>query len=199
MTSIPLTVTAFLSTPVIGVDRAPIMLDAPLSYAYVQRAARDGQQLPAITDQFAADFPLPLDRWHEYGTWGWCTSRGLFGGMTHVAAQVRRKPAVDAMARYTPDRTHHAGLGPTKARDATLSAVLTDTMTWHVLATDRADLEDLLGLVDNIGARHRNNFGHVSRWLVEPGRDRDAWCDRPWPPAFAARAPYWHPTRRVQC
>ena len=101
------------------------------------------------------------------------------------------------MARYTGDRAHHAGLGPTKARDTTLSAVLATHITWQVLATDRGDLEDLLALVTNLGGRHRNDFGHVARWTVEASQDRDGWQHRPMPPAFAARAPYWHPSRRT--
>ena len=193
----PLTVTADLSTPLIGVDRSPMMLDAPLSWAYAERARSRGEKLPPLTTASAADFPLPLDRWQEAGTWGWCTSAGEMEIAAHVAAQIRRKPATHAMARYTSDRAHHAGLGPTKARDTTLAAVLATHITWQVLATDRADLEDLLALVTNLGGRHRNDFGHVSRWVIEPGLDPEAWRDRPMPPVAAARAPYWHPARRI--
>ena len=194
---IALCVTAHLGTPVIGIDTRAMMLDAPLSWAYAQQALAAGEELEPVTRQHAPDFPLPLARWEQAGTWGWCTSAGQLDIAAHVAAQIRRKPATHAMARYTADRANHAGLGPTKARDTTLAAVLATHITWQVLATDRADLEDLLALVTNLGGRHRNDFGHVSRWVIEPGHNPEAWRDRQMPPVAAARAPYWHPARRI--
>lgn len=65
--------------------------------------------------------------------------------------------------------------------------------------TRTTELLDLLALVTHLGARHRNGFGAVSRWSVEPGGDADAWRDRPMPPEHPSRAPYWHPGRRAPC
>ena len=195
--SIPVVVAAHLSTPTIGVDRWPMMLDAPLAWAWAERAKAAGTPLPPLTDRFAADFPLPLDRWEQSGTWGWCASQAVWNIRQYVAAQVRRKPATAAMARYGTDRKHHAGLGPTKARDTTLDAVLADRAVWHAVTTDPDELADLLAHVTNLGARHRNDFGHVTRWTITPTTDRDGWRDRPMPPDHPARAPYWHPTRRT--
>lgn len=193
----PLVVTAHLSTPVIGVDRAPLMLDAPLAWAYADRAHGRGDRIPPITDTLAVDFPLPLAR-HDVGdTWVWCTSAGVVEIAAWTGVQIRRKPATDAMARFATDRKHHAGLGPYKARDTTLSAVLARTITWECLATDRDDLLDLLGHVVNLGGRHRNDFGHVESWTIAASTRPDGWMDRPMPPEYPARAPYWHPTRRA--
>lgn len=201
MTPQPVIVTAYLSTPVIGVDRAPMMLDAPLSWAYAERAKAAGETLPPITSDFAADFPLPLATWGHYpdGIWGWCTSQATWDIRQYVAAQFRRKPAIAAMSRYSPDRKHHAGLGPTKARDTTMSAILAAQATWRAVCTDRDDLTDLLRYVTNLGGRHRNDFGHVTRWTVADSTDPDGWRDRPMPdthPHMAVRTPYWHPTRK---
>ena len=200
MTSAPLLVEAHLSTPVIGVDRQPMMLDAPLSWAYAARAGASGERLPALTNQFAADFPLPLDRWEQDAVWGWCTSRATWDIRQYVAAQIRRKPATDAMTRYTPLRKHHAALGPTKARDTTIDALLATSVSWRVLCTNRDDLENLLTLVTNLGGRVRNNFGHVTSWTITDDTDRDGWRDRPMPTPgveIAVRAPYWHPSRKI--
>lgn len=193
---IPLTVTAHLSSPVLGLDRQPMMLDAPLSWAYAARAHGRGDRIPPITDTFAVDFPLPLDRSDVGPDWVWCTSAGVLDVVAWTAVQVRRKPATDAMARYAKDRKHHVGLGPYKARDTTLGAILARSIVWHVNATDRAELEALLVLVTDLGARHRNSFGHVDRWTIEDGHDPDAWRARPMPPEHPARAPYWHRGRR---
>ena len=57
--SIPVVVTAHLSTPTIGVDRWPMMLDAPLAWAWAERAKAAGTPLPPLTDGFAADFAGP--------------------------------------------------------------------------------------------------------------------------------------------
>lgn len=194
---IPLTVTARLSTPIVGVDRHPVMLDAPLAWAYAERAKGRGEALPPLTASYAADFPLPLERHDAGDTWVWCTSQGRMAIRAWTGVQVRRKPATDAMSRYAPDRKHHAGLGPYKARDTTLSAVLADEIVWEALVTDKDELCDLLGHVVNLGGRHRNDFGHVSEWHIAASATPDGWRDRPMPPDHPARAPYWHPSRKA--
>ena len=56
----PLTVTADLSTPLIGVDRSPMMLDAPLSWAYAERARSRGEKLPPLTTALARASSTPI-------------------------------------------------------------------------------------------------------------------------------------------
>lgn len=201
--SVPLTVTARLDTLSVGLGRRPLMLDGPLAWAYSQRALSTGEQLEPITEAHAMDFPLPLERVDVAGTWVWATSQADLDIAAHAAIQVRRKPATQAMARYSTDRAHHSGLGPYKARDATLPAEIVLTATWHVLCTDRGDLEDLLRMVTHLGARHRNGQGHVATWDIDEGEDVDAWRRRPMPsqsgPVMGIRAPYWHPSRRSPC
>ena len=106
------------------------------------------------------------------------------------------------MARFGADRRMHLGLGPHKARDAMVPAVWAPVIEWHVEAVDQDDLESLLTLITHLGARHRNGFGTVQSWRIEPGA-ANAWRDRPMPhpsgiPA-GVRAPYHHHTRRVPC
>lgn len=199
--STPKTITAHLSSAIIDMDR--IMLDGLLSWAYVELAKADGRHVPRITPQFAADFPLPLDRWEEHGTWGWCCSEGSEDVVSWTTVEIRRKPATDAMARYATDRKHHAGLGPMKARDTSLPGRLVRTITWEALVTDEAELERLLAAITCISARWRNGFGRVEKWTIEPSTNMDAWRRRPMPSPGGVltpiRPPYWHPTRKVPC
>jgi hypothetical protein len=196
--STPLLVTARLDTPSVGLDRHPLMLDGPLSWAYAMHALAHNLPLERVTKLYAPDLPLPLDRWEQDGTWGWCTSRARFTVEAYTAIQIRRKPATQAMARYSPDRKHHAGLGPMKARDTTLQAAWIRRIEWDVLATDPTELAALLQHITHMGERHRNGLGHVTKWTIAPSHQPDAWRDRPMPgDGQPMRAPYWHPSRRV--
>ena len=197
----PVTITARLGSTWIA-GRSADCLDGPLAWAWAHRALAQGVSLaPLRNDVEPADFPLPLATWEQDGTWGWRVSRALPQVVGHTAVQVRRKPAVQAMARYAPDAKHHAGLGPYKARDATLPGTVAAAITWHADATDIDDLHDLLRHVTHLGARHRNGHGLVLDWTVTDGPP-DGWRDRPWPDPdgpqmLRPRAPYWHALGRV--
>lgn len=187
------TITAHLDAPIIG---PPPILDGPLAWAWVQLEQAAGRTLPPITDTECPDADLPLGRWQHAGTWGWRVSAPAGDPAHHTAVEIRRKPAVIPMARYAPDREHHSGLGPMKARNTTLAATWYSTLSWHAEVTDRADLEALLSAITHLGGRHRNGFGHVTSWTVDDG-PADGWSRRPMPPDHPARAPYWHPSRRA--
>lgn len=198
----PTTITAHLTSPIVGMDR--IMLDGPVAWAWVVLAKGQGRTVPAITPTFAPDFPLPFCRWESNGTWGWCVSEGTEDVVSWTTAQIRRKPNVTAMARYTTDKKHHAGLGPFKARDVAIPGRVVKTVTWEALVTDTDELGRLLREVTNLSARWRNGFGQVSKWEMCRSADRDGWQARPLPSAdgtreIPIRPPYWHPTRRTLC
>lgn len=202
MTTTPLEITATIDGLLLGYDRYPVMLDAPLAWAANEYHITKGRPPAPLTATYAHDFPLPLARWEQGGTWGWCSSRATMDLVGYTGVQVRRKPAVEAMARYGRDRKHHAGLGPTKARNATLTAAMVRSVTWQADVTDRGMLERLLSYVTHLGARHRNGFGSVLEWRISEGQP-DGWQDRPMPypdgVPFGVRAPYWHPSRRHPC
>ena len=202
---IDLQVTAYLDTPVIG-TLSP--LDAPLSYAAYQRAVRDGRPLPPMTDEYVTDFPLPLSRWEREGVWGWCTSDAIVSIHDFsTSVEIRRKPATREMARFTKAKDHHSGLGAMKARNTVLSADYYRELDWLVACDDQAQADallDLLGDVTNLGARHRNGFGHVQKWELRPLKYTDMIWEkrRPMPtpdgPVMRRpRAPYHHPSGRV--
>ncbi|MCO6684750.1 hypothetical protein V7G09_04820 [Cutibacterium avidum] len=190
-------ITAHLDTSVVGLEEHPTMLDGPLSWAWAMRARAHGQPIEPITPTHAPDFPLPLRRWELGGTWGWQVSCAHYAEPLHTSTDIRRKPATQAMTFLTHDAKVHLGLGPRKARNVIRSAAITDQIWWDAEVTDVDDLADLLRLVTHIGARHNAGHGHVTAWTIE---HRDGgWDDRPFPPQEAARAPYWHYTRRTSC
>lgn len=174
-------------------------LDAPLSWGWIQRRKERREPAPPLTATFAPDLPLPLARHDLADTWIWRTSRAHWEIAQQITINVRRKPATAAMARYGKDRKHHAGLGPYKARDAILPGVAAREVWWDADVTDPDELADLLRHITHLGPRHRNGFGHVAEWRVDPG-DADGWADRPMPTKTSPitegiRSPYWHPSR----
>lgn len=196
-----LVVEATLDTPTVGVVEKDFMLDGPLSWAAAMAAHARGEQIEPITNDFAPDFDLPLQKWHEGGTWGWCTSRGIYEPASYTTIEIRRRPATGEMSRFTVERSHHAALGPYKARDTTVPAAWIREIKWYVLCTDRDALTELLGTVTHLGRHAAIGLGHVTSWRVTPCGNRDAWRERPMPGGAqprAFRAPYWHATRKVQ-
>lgn len=201
--SSPLLVTAHIDGPCVGLVEQPVMLDGPLAWAAWQRVVAAGEPLRPIDRDAAADFPLPLERWERGDTWGWCTSAADVQVLAYSGAELRRKPATGPMARFTADRSHHQGLGPYKARDTTAAFAWISTAIWHVLATDRSDIEALLAPVTHLGKHHRLGFGQVRFWTVEDDPEAQAWRRRPLPGPggriMGVRAPYWHPSRQAEC
>lgn len=193
------TITAHLDTPIIG-QVGP--LDGPLSWAAAQDAISRGVILDPITDEHCTDMDLPLGTWTRGDYWGWCVSSPVGEPVHHSATEIRRKPPALAMAAYTTAREHHNGLGPMKARNVTLATTHYQQITWHADVTDRGRLEHLLRHVTHLGARHRNGFGHVTRWEITDGPEGE-WEQRPMPATdgqlMRVRAPYWHPTERTTC
>lgn len=198
----PLVVTATLDTPSVGLIERPVMLDGPLAWAAAMAARAGGHPIDPITPDRAPDLALPLARWEQAGTWGWCTSQASLDVTAYTATEIRRRPATGPMTRYTGERKHHTGLGPYKARDVTVAAAWVRSATWHVRATRRDALEDLLALITHLGKHSNIGHGHVAAWHVEPDPVPDAWRDRPLPvigaPRQAYRPPYHHPTRQIE-
>lgn len=216
----PVRVVARLGEPVIGIDGHGMHLDGPVSWgAYQEWVAEHGHDaLPAMSDNAAVDFALPLATWtaaapegvHDLAraadpgqVWGWACSRAHYTAAGHTTIPVRRRPAVDEAARYATDRKWHLSAGPLKARDTPHPAVLVDQVTWWALADPEA-LQHLLGRVHALGRHGRHGHGRVLAWTVtvdEAARTR--WRERAWPDPGGLpdgiRAPYHHRTRRMPC
>lgn len=189
-----LAITARLGSPVIELDRRPLMLDGPLAWATAQL---DGWT--ALLSEIP-DLELPLERWDEGDTWGWCVSRAEYEAVVYTSVDVRRKPDLTAFARYTTDRKFHAALGPHKARDVTFAATWVRTLTWQAEVIDQGRLQALLDVITGIGKLAAHGYGRVLTWELTPGREM-GWRERPMPSTHGTgrsyRAPYHRPERQV--
>lgn len=215
----PVRVTAHMAEPVIGLAEHPCVLDGPAQAGAYTLALAAGADLPPLTRDWALDFAMPVATWTAAPSrpdadarlhaadaglvWGWACSRALYDSDEDTVAQVRRKPAVDAMVRYSPERRFHAGLGPHKARDTVYPAVFARRVEWFALA-DPAGLARILEQVTHLGAGRVRGHGRVMSWQVQADpAAAELWRQRPWPdPAGAPgaiRAPYWHPSRAMPC
>lgn len=186
----PVAVTARLATPAVGIDTHPLHLDGPVSWgAYQSHLHEHGHAALPPIDQGPVDFDLPFATWTRDGTWGWACSRAIYEPQGWTTTAMRRRPAVDQMARYAPDKKHHLAAGPMKARDTPLPAVIVDHITWYALARPD-DLRALLDRVISIGRLGRHGHGRIQEWTVTAHDDRNAWTNRAWPPDEPPRAPY---------
>jgi len=195
----PLEVVATINGPTVGVVENPTMLDGPLSWAAWQHAASTGAEIPPIE----GDFDLPLEKWGDQdGIWGWCTSAASVKVESWSGAELRRRPAVEQMSRFTTASSHHSALGPYKARDSITAVAWVSTITWQVDATNVGRFHALLALITHVGKNHSIGFGHVTSWKTVPG-PRRGWEDRPMPSAegqtMGVRAPYWLFSRKHTC
>jgi hypothetical protein len=216
----PVTVTARLSEPVIGLGAHPAHLDGPAAFsAFLSWTDALGRH--SLTDpddpERCEDFALPFATWtapapgavHPLAlaagdalVWGWACSRAVFEAAAHSTVQVRKHPETGVAARYARDARWDIGGGPLKARDVPFGADLVREVRWHALA-DPGPLLALLRRVRHLGRLGGHGNGRVLRWDIEEHRDRDAWRDRVLPLAGgvpgSVRAPYWHPSRRMPC
>ncbi len=215
----PLRITAMMAEPIAGWDAHGGHLDGPLSWgAFLAYEATHGRHsLPAMGPDSAVDFALPLATWtrpapdsvHPLAinaaeeVWGWACSAARYETTAMTKIEVRRKPAAEAMARWTKDRKHHIATGPLKARDGVVPAIVTPEIVWWALGAPDM-IRDILARVTHLGRHTRHGHGRVLSWDVtvdEAARER--WQRRVWPdPAGASegiRAPYHHPSRKMPC
>jgi hypothetical protein len=215
---VPLLVTARLAEPV--VSTADLLVgDGPLSWA-AYLAARDAHAVlpPLSPGNPPVDFALPVATWtrpapegthpsllNEAGeVWGWAVSRGDWRPVAWTTAHTRKVPPVKEHARFAQDNRFHAALGPHKARNVPHPAAWADIIQWRLLGRPDPLIELLLRL-KGVGRLTRHGWGRIHSVRVEPcAGPRDGWMDRPLPdPAGtvveSARAPHWHPLRRVRC
>lgn len=214
----PVRVLARLAEPVVCLAEHDTPLDGPASFAMFHTALGARVPLPP-PGTWSIDFALPLATWTApcsrpdpdprllaadgAAVWGWACSKALYTPRLHTAVHMRRRPAVAQMARYTTDRTYHAGLGPYKARSGILPAVVTDEIAWFALA-DADALRTTLSTLTHLGRGARHGHGRVLEWRVEHDEEaHTGWRRRSFPHhggfPGSIRAPYWHPSRRMPC
>lgn len=214
----PVRIEAVLAQPIVGLPRDPMHLDGPLAFAAWLEFQHQGGTLPPIQD-WAEDFTLPLATWTAPCTrpnpdqrllaadgasvWGWACSRVHYQVLRHDLVHVRRRPALEQMAFWTPAGKHHIGLGPRRAANVPHQAVWVDRLAWWALA-DPDRLRPLLDRLTNVGRLARHGWGQLLNITVaEDSAAVDRWRERHMPQPGGApatiRAPYWHESRRMPC
>lgn len=212
-------------------------LDGPLAYAaYHDLDARTRSTIPDIqVTEWPIDLTLPLSTWwcnaqvpgHDVRLekrwrtgsggpppmlWGWCASAAdETAWLGRGAIEVRKKPALDEMRRYTPDKTTNVSSGHMKAYDLAFPTVLACEVVWYAHG-DPERVQHLLDAhVPAIGKKRNCGNGTVRQWTVET-------CAEDWsivgeggrlmrrlplgavdgqPGHGAIRPPYYHATRIV--
>lgn len=237
---VPMRVTARMSEPIAYLGDLLHLDAFLHSAAHADLDMRTKKTLdPIETCEWPTDFGLPLATWSveaptgtddrllkshkqltkgcsqaaraERRLWGWCASAADDAAwLGRGVLEVRKKPALGEMGRYTVEKTAHLGSGHMKAYDLKIPTVLATSVTWYALG----DLDEVRRLVEgmvSIGKKRNIGSGTVRSWLVEPcDEDRSTIvdgvaqrrlpvgaCDGPegW---GAIRPPYWHQTRAVR-
>lgn len=207
-------VTARMREPVIYYEDG-MHLDGPLSYAAFRAYQRaGGAPLPPITDPWAVDFDLPLERWaiplpdgadvdqrlldSQGLVWGWMCSRVEADWLGRGKMEYRKRPDTQRMGRYTTAKSHQLGTGPLKAFDVAFPTLTARELRW-VAVGDVDEVRRLLHLVTHIGKKSTTGMGAVDEWTVETCEQRSFERRMPCDGGMlgAIRAPYHHVSRRV--
>lgn len=101
--------------------------------------------------------------------WGWCASaadEAAWGVRSKL--EIRKRPELGKMARYTAARTANVSAGHMKAYDLAVPTMFAREVTWHA----HGDLEKVRALlakyVPAIGKKRNIGSGTVREWRVEP-------------------------------
>ena len=178
----PLRVWCDLAEPVVYFGDG-MHLDGILAMAAFRdlpRAETDEWPDPIVTG-WARDLDLPLARWalpyegechpqlrDASGlVWGWCASAVHADWGIHTRTEVRKKTAVDEMARWTEaDDVDIAGFR-FKSKDAKFPAKVARRLEWYVVG-DPVEIERLLSEhITGVGKLCAQGHGRVLRWRVD--------------------------------
>lgn len=235
----PLRIVATMDEP-IGYLGDLLHLDAPVSYgAYHALDIQTRRTIPPIdSTDFPIDIGLPLSTWWvDYDPalhgdvdprllkrrrrgkdgppaqlWGWCASAAVEDGWLRSKLEIRKKPAIKEMGRYTDAKTHNVSAGHMKAYDLAMPTVFAREVTWYAHG-ELAAVQDLLTrFVPGLGKKRSTGSGTVRAWTVTPHAEdwsvtRDGAPTRRLPLGAvdggasrvgSIRPPYYHHTRCVQ-
>lgn len=218
----PLRITAQLSEPVVYMGDG-MHLDGILAFGALMEMHPDDRAalpLPSATD-WPIDFDLPLERWSVVQggaydprlatagkVWGWRASAATGDVVAQAIAEVRKRPPIAEMARYTSDKGVLVAGGSHKAWDLRFPTIIVPRLVWYVDG-DQEGVERLLRHIPALGRKVNHGHGTVSEWRVEPWHEswsveRDGMLMRrmphAWRPELPAgrggiRPPYHHRSR----
>lgn len=222
----PLRVVARMAEPVVYYGDG-LHLDGILSWG-AYRAMEDKARLPPVSAvEFPIDFLLPVAKWVWPGevsgvdnervltkggkAWGWCCSAVQDTWLRHSMTQIRKKPALEEMARLTTSPSANLGAGSMKAYDLPMPTSFALELVWYALG-DADEVKRLLDLVPAVGKKINLGNGRVLEWAVEAvDEDKSIWDGdklmRRMPAGTygghatrrAIRPPYYHRSRLMDC
>jgi CRISPR type IV-associated protein Csf3 len=169
-------------------------------------------ELPLAQWSIAYDGPCdPRLRDDQGRVWGWSAS-AVHAEWVHARHEVRKRVAVDEMARWSGAGDVDVSSGRFKAHDLRLGARLARHLEWYCLGV-RSEIERVLTAhITALGRKVGQGMGRVLGWQVTPWHAdwsvmREGRVTRPMPQGFARgrveprgiRPLYWHHSRVIAC
>jgi hypothetical protein len=179
----PLLVTARMSEPIITYDDG-MHLDGILAWAmYLDLTEDERKELPPITEHWAVDFPLPLDKWHvadadtppsadprlrdDDGVWGWMATQALADWTRRSVHELRKRVPLEELVLWTTTKTATVGKGPAKAYDLKFPTQWAPEVHWMAIGDADEVLRLLTTHVVGIGKHVAKGMGRVAKWSVQ--------------------------------
>lgn len=154
-----------------------------------------------------------MPRGPERRLWGWCASAvDESTWLARGVLEIRKKPDLARMRRYTEAKSANLGAGPMKAYDLRIPTVAALDVVWFAHGDPDRVRHLLTEFVPSIGKKRSTGNGRVREWIVEPCAEDRSVCAPDGAPTRrlpvgaiagprghgAIRPPYYHHTRMVE-
>lgn len=224
----PMRITARLTEPIVYQSDG-MHIDGPLAYAAFCALDEDARYaIPPMHLDWAEDMAVPLARWTaapmdgevldprlliDGMIWGWCASSEEVEWLAHGAAEVRKKPVLDEMRRYSDAKSAMVAGGPMKGYNLTYPTTFARSVSWSAIGDIDRVKYLLTRHVPALGKKRGHGWGTVAAWdVVEDSAaassvfHRDGIAARSLPRSCGLRGraalgsirpPYHHRSRRV--
>jgi CRISPR type IV-associated protein Csf3 len=185
----------------------PIHLDALMSWALMPFHRQKGSEAPA-RDEDPIDVPLPLDKWHIGGEWGWKASALFPEGITAESLQYWRKKFRQNKIEITKGSPNLQN-GIYREYNMPLPLLLCHSMVAYAVG-DRGRVNQILKKhIKYIGKKNAYGKGKVLSvtveivdydWSMSKNGNPTRWMpDKSGNRFIRTRPPYWNNCGRVQC
>ena len=187
----PLRIIARMSEPIVYSGDGMHLDGILAACVYRDLDDRTRRRLPPLSSEWPVDLRLPLSRWvvdvspewdgghprvverarshgqHVHRLWGWRASAPASDWQLRGKAEIRKKPALDEMARYTDARSATITSGQLKAYDLALPTVFAREVVWYAHGHP-GEVQRLLDAhAPAIGRKRNLGWGTVMSWNVE--------------------------------
>ena len=139
--------------------------------------------------------------------WGWCASAADERAWdARGKLEVRKRPELGKMARYTDAKTANIKSGHMKAYDLPIPTVFAREVVWHAIGDIERVRHLLTTHIQAIGKKRNIGAGTVREWRVEHCPEAaERWKERRLPAGVvdgpqryaSIRPPYWHHSRML--